>query len=563
MGVCFIHRPIGAFKAFIEVTATPNCSVTITLGTATQTQTADANGKTTFTVKKKGQYSVTSDAVGAQTYIVDVQVNKQTYEVNITGKFVLTLSTQSINGIVATTVGANRTSSPYAGAATGALANGAYIYYGDVLDCTCGVTDASTYNSATMTVNGTTQSSGYDHTVTSDVTVASTTSVKSYTLTISNQTINSRTSTSITVNRTSSAKQGASTGALANGATLYYGDVLTCSCAAADATVYNTPTMTINSTTKASGSTHTVTGAVTVAATTTVKSFTMTITNATINGKTAATISAKKTSSPYQGTGVNTTYTASTTVYYGDVFTCTVTNSNSTVYNAPSMTVAGTARSSGYSHTATAAFTIAASSSVKSFTITYSKGANTNLSLQRTESTYAGASLSTYTASFTGYYGDKIKVTASAATNYNLSSLKWGSTSISSGSTQTATGAVTVSSTATVQLGSFTCTYKEGTSSTVRTMNFSYPKTYTTFKQLCADSTYCWSTNTYNSGGDRKCRLLNDSTGTQKIIQIANAKTSDTGTLYMRHNVKTQGASGDTIYETTTITNGHAYWGQG
>ena len=362
--------------------------------------------------------------------------------------YTLTISNQTINSKTSTSITVNRKSSTNQGANTGNLSNGATIYYGDVLTCTAAAANATIYNAPTMTVAGTTRTSPYDQTVTAATTVAATTDVKNWKVTITNATINSKSAATVTVNRQSSTNKGAATGNLATNAVIYYGDVLKISVANANSTIYNAPTLKVNNSTFTSGNTHTVSAAVAAVATSSVKSYTLTLTNATINSKSAATVGANRKSSTNQGAATGALSNGAT-VYYGDVITCTVTNANSTVYNAPTMTVAGTARSSGYEHTVTAAFTIAASSSVKSFTITYSKGTGSTLSLQRTESTYAGASLSTYTANFTGYYGDKIKVTSAAETNYTLSSLKWGSTAISSGSTQTATAAVTVASTAT------------------------------------------------------------------------------------------------------------------
>ena len=448
MGQCIIRRT-GAFKAFINVTATPNCTVTVTLGSATQTATAASNGLASFTVKKKGTYTITSDASGSQTANVSITVNKQTYTANIVGRFTLALTPQTINGIAATTVSANRSSSQYAGASTGALTSGAYIYYGDVITLTGAVTSSTIYNAVTFQVNGSNFTSGGTHTVTGNVTAAATTSVKSYTMTITKTA-----GVNITITKTGSQYAGNgvnSTWTAAGTATVYYGDVLDVAFSNANTTVYASVACTVAGTARSSGYDHTVTANFTIAATHTVKSFTMTIT------KTAGVnLTVTKTSSPYQGAGVNSKWTAAgtATVYYGDVFDVAFSNANTTIYASVACTVAGTARSSGYDHTATAAFTIAATHTVKSFTITYSKGSNTSLTLQRMTSPYGGATCTSYTASFTGYYGDTVKVTASASTNYNLT-LKWGSTAISSGSTQTATAAVTVSSTATIQTRTF------------------------------------------------------------------------------------------------------------
>ena len=81
--------------------------------------------------------------------------------------------------------------------------------------------------------------------------------MKSFTLTIS-----AATGSSITVNRTSSPKKGASTGKLSNGATVYYSDVLTITTAASAG--YEITTQTVNDSAFTSGGTHTVTANVTI-----------------------------------------------------------------------------------------------------------------------------------------------------------------------------------------------------------------------------------------------------------------------------------------------------------
>lgn len=108
----------------------------------------------------------------------------------------------------------NRTSSPYAGAATGNLNSGDPIYYGDTLsirysaNAGYGLVD---HGKGLITVTGNVTSS--------DIYASAT--VNSYTVSW-----DTGTGYSITVQRTSSPLKGASTGTLNNGATVYYGDVL-------------------------------------------------------------------------------------------------------------------------------------------------------------------------------------------------------------------------------------------------------------------------------------------------------------------------------------------------
>lgn len=71
--------------------------------------------------------------------------------------------------------------------------------------------------------------------------------------------------TTITVNRTSSPNQHASTGNLSNGSVIYYGDVLTISYSVSSG--YNISTHTVNGTTFTSGTSYTVTSAISVVTT--------------------------------------------------------------------------------------------------------------------------------------------------------------------------------------------------------------------------------------------------------------------------------------------------------
>lgn len=138
-----------------------------------------------------------------------------------------------------------------------ALSNGSTIYYGDVLTVTTGTVTG--YTATTVTVSGATAGSNGKYTATGNVTVKASASVKSFTLTIT-----AGTGSTITVERTSSPKQGASTGKLSDGATIYYSDVLKITFAVT--AVYEITTQTVNGSAFTSGNTHTVTANVTVIA---------------------------------------------------------------------------------------------------------------------------------------------------------------------------------------------------------------------------------------------------------------------------------------------------------
>ena len=87
----------------------------------------------------------------------------------------------SISAGTGSTITVLRTSSPKGGGSTGALANGAKIYYSDVLKITFGA--GSNYNLNTHTVNGSTFASGGSHTVAKAVSVVATATGKTYTIT--------------------------------------------------------------------------------------------------------------------------------------------------------------------------------------------------------------------------------------------------------------------------------------------------------------------------------------------------------------------------------------------
>ena len=132
-----------------------------------------------------------------------------------------------------------------------ALSNGATITYGDSLAIAISANtgydlSSRSHNDGTYTVSG-------------NISVSATATVKSYKLSIS-----AGTGSTITVNRTSSPKKGASTGNLSDGATIYYSDVLKITFAAGAG--YEITTHTVNGTDFTSGNTHTVTANVTVIA---------------------------------------------------------------------------------------------------------------------------------------------------------------------------------------------------------------------------------------------------------------------------------------------------------
>lgn len=131
------------------------------------------------------------------------------------------------------------------------LSNGATITDGDSLVIAISANTgydlrSRSHNDGTYTVSG-------------NMSVSATATVKAYKLSIS-----AGKGSSVTVKRTSSPKQGASTGNLSSGATIYHSDVLQITFAAGAG--YEITTHTVNGSTFTSGNTHTVTANVTVIA---------------------------------------------------------------------------------------------------------------------------------------------------------------------------------------------------------------------------------------------------------------------------------------------------------
>lgn len=80
MGVGFKVGGSGYFKSILSVVANPGAVVTIESDTSTQQKTADNNGNTSFIIKRKGHYTVTTD-FGA-TAAIDI-LAYQNYSINV------------------------------------------------------------------------------------------------------------------------------------------------------------------------------------------------------------------------------------------------------------------------------------------------------------------------------------------------------------------------------------------------------------------------------------------------------------------------------------------------
>lgn len=570
MGQCLIHRTSAPFKAFILATATPGSTVTATLGDKVFTGVADSStGQVTITVKKKGTYSVTSNATGTQTTSVAVVKSKQTYNTTVTGAFTLSITNAIINSKTAATVTVNRKSSIYGGGATGDLATNATIYYGDVLTISVANADSTVYNAPSVKVNDNAHTSGDDFTVANaNVSTVASSSVKSWTLTITNATINSKSAATITVHRDSSTYQGANEENLATNATIYYGDVLKISVANANSTVYNSPTLKVNNSAFTSGNTHTVTAAVAAVASSSVKSWSLTL------KATNCTLAVSRTSSTYQGAGSGALSNGST-VYYGDVISKTSGGANTgfSSYTITQSGVTGTANTGPW--TVTGAASLKATVSPTKYTLT-SSGLNGNnpVTIKRTARSAAGtaANVATNVNLSNGaaiYYDDTLQFTNAPKANYNGSYSVSGSTS-GNVSNQTATlsryvrGNVTVTSTASAVVYSFTVKSSSAVSGIGYTkdtvLNFNYtPVNITTFANLVSNSTYRWSTTTTSKNNKTWYYCIESGTtsgGVSRLQVLYNSSKSTSGTAVVGLDIK---YSGVRVKPTENIVKGRQY----
>ena len=302
----------------------------------TKTISVSSTKDVAFTVNGTFKY------VGSGNTAADQTISNSSQYVNV---HVYAKHTLSISAGTGSSITVKRTSSSMT--STGTLTNGATIYEGDKLTITF---SASTgYNLLTNTVNGSSFASGGSYTVpaslsNSKLIVASTTNVKSYTLSIS-----AGTGSAITVNRTSSPKQGASTGNLSSGATIYYSDVLKISFSANEG--YDIGACTVNNSTFTSGNSYEVINNVTVSSTASLKVYTL-----TIAPDTGSTITVKRNSSMQSGAPIGTLSNGSK-IYHFDVLV--VTFADTPEYEILTQTLNGVEFANGGSHTVSGAVEVA------------------------------------------------------------------------------------------------------------------------------------------------------------------------------------------------------------
>lgn len=303
----------------------------------------------TITFAANTGYTLGSHIVNGSTF-TSGNTHTVTGAVSVVSTATLKSFTLSISAGTNTTVIVNRTSSPLGSGTIGNISNGSTIYYNDVLTISFSVETGCTLS--THTVNGSVFTSGNTHTVTSAVTVVGSSTVNSYVLAI-----NEGSNVTVTVNRTSSPKQGASQGYLSNGSTIYYGDVLSVSYLLSVG--YEIETHTLNGSPFNSGDNYTVTANVIIVTTATVKSFSITETL-----DIGLTLVIRRTSSPNKGasTGILTENIA----YYGDVLELSMLTDPG--YGVDTMSINDTLYSDNpHTHTITSAIIIVATSKTLGF----------------------------------------------------------------------------------------------------------------------------------------------------------------------------------------------------
>jgi len=267
----------------------------------------------------------------------------------INGNSVYNLTTNATNSTIKVTC----TESPLGKTATDGtvLNNNTTIYHGDKLKIT--FEPDTGYNIDTHTVNDSSFTSGNTHTVSSDVTVKSTASVKYYKLTVTEGK-----GSDITITCTSSPLGGVTTPKdLSSGGTIYYNDVLTISFKPIEG--YNLATHTVNGSPWTSGVAYTVSDSnaknVTVASTATVKSYTLTVSKGE-----GSSITITRTNSPLKS-ATETNLSGGGTIYHGDVLQ--ITTSADIIHEILNQTIttsSGTASfTSGDSHAVKSDVTVA------------------------------------------------------------------------------------------------------------------------------------------------------------------------------------------------------------
>lgn len=342
----------------------------------------------------------------------------------------------------------SRQSTKKSGASTGALSSNDPIYYDDVLKVQFGANEG--YNISTHTVNNSAFTSGGTFTVTDNVSVASTAVVKSFTLSV-----NIGTGTNIVVNRTSSPKQGASTGVLSSGATIFYSDVLSFTFTAQ--TGYENATGSVNGSPATTGSTVTVTDKVSVSSSANVQRFTLSVSQGT-----GSAIQVTRTSSPKQGAGTGV-LSSGDYIYYSDVLV--IYFDKDTGYNLATHKVNNSNFTSGSQHTVTGAVSVSSTAVLVEYALSVGTDDGITVTVNRTSSPLGKAPTGVIESGTPLYYNDRISITFTPKNGYNVATHSVNGSTFTSGSIHTVSGDVTVVGSSSVK--EFTLTINAGTGSKV------------------------------------------------------------------------------------------------
>lgn len=227
---------------------------------------------------------------------------------------------------------------------------------------------------------------------------------------------------------------------LISGATVNKGDVLRITFTAD--TGYSLTSHTVNGSTFTSGNTYTVGNSdVTVKCTSAINSYTLSLSE----GENSSIIVQRNGETLYNGAPIN----------YGDVLTIYFVAN--TGYAIGTHTVNGSTFTSGSTHTVTGNVNVVSTASQTSYTLTISKGSNTNLTVKRGSTTLSNGA--------TIYYGDILTITFSANTGYTISQATVNNLNISSGNTFLVVGNTTVKTVATAN--PYLLTINQGNNTTI------------------------------------------------------------------------------------------------
>lgn len=182
-----------------------------------------------------------------------------------------------------------------------------------------------------------------------------------------------------------------------------------------------------------------------------VSKFTLTITT------NHASLSVKRTSSPFGGASTNVALSSGAEVYWGDVITKTGGAAN-TGFQSYSVTPSGLTYASGQAAsgpwTVTGTCSLTASATVISYTLSINAGSNSTITINRSSSPNGGGNTGNIlsktgaTGSVTVYYGDVVSWSFSVGSYYSIGTHTVGGTARNSGFSWTVTGAISCVTTA-------------------------------------------------------------------------------------------------------------------